>query len=378
MSSTISLSRLRGSHRKQRGVLPVEFTASPPGSPLVTDNAHETDEEDQSSHQTYDPLWDLVLQQPGTHLESKDEALWGPTPISELKNFINRYSHPECPLLPPSTPILSQFISSHLLAPLLAHAKLVSTSLVRLYLDDLNFVDHLDVLRSFWLGGDVSFLERVNGALFGKDVAGAGEALGQGRRARTRARLGLVADAEANVGALKLDAAAGEGPDQREWGIGLGLGLSERSKWPPGGSELAYALRTTLLEEASRYGDKGEVWEGIEDRVSFALRDLPEDAGDGRRARWLDPQGECRLCSCRFQLKIQQSSEYLVDCRRCGTFANTTKTDQQSARLPVPFLFPSKCHNPSPPASVDGEIPDHPELFASTRAGRDGSPINVL
>jgi hypothetical protein len=34
------------------------------------------------------------------------------------------------------------------------------------------------------------------------------------------------------------------------------------------------------------------VWEGIEDKVSYAIQDLPEDQRDGRRAKWLNPQGE--------------------------------------------------------------------------------------
>jgi hypothetical protein len=116
----------------------------------------------------------------------------------------------------------------------------------------------------------------VSAALFGKDEAGAGEALGQGKRARTRARLGLGSD--------------DKGTDDGVWGIGLGLGLSERARWPPGGTELAYALRTTLLdeEETVRSGAR----EDVEERISFAVQSLPEDDKHGQRARWMDPQGE--------------------------------------------------------------------------------------
>jgi hypothetical protein len=153
----------------------------------------------------------------------------------------------------------------------------VSTSLVSLYLDDLNLLNHYDILRSFFLGGNVGFAERVSAALFGKDEAGAGEALGLGKRARTRARLGL--------GSTEETAGNGEGV----WGIGLGLGLSERQKWPPGGAELAYALRTTLVDDEE--GRDG-VWDGIEDKVGFGVRSLPEDEQDGQRARWMNPQGE--------------------------------------------------------------------------------------
>lgn len=210
---------------------------------------------------------------------TKSSSLWAPAPLDELDAFVQRHSKPDEPLLPSDSPSLELYISTHLLAPLLAHASLISRALVSLYIDDLHFLDHLDVLKAFWLGGDAGFTERVGAALFGKDQAGAGEALGLGRRARTRARLGL-------------GAGGGEGElPQGEWGVGLGLGLSDRKKWPPGGAELAYALRTALLDdEIADLCHRGPVWESLEDRVSFAVRSLPEDDKDRRRARWLNPQ----------------------------------------------------------------------------------------
>lgn len=230
----------------------------------------------------FDPIWSLVYQTPGTHLsQGQATSLWSPTPVSELEELVAWHSDPSRPLLPEDTPTLSQHISSHLLAPLLTHSSLVSTALVSLYLDSLNFLDHLDILRAYWLGGDVSFLGRVNGALFGKDSAGAGEALGMGKRARTRARLGLGRDDDVE-----------KPEEQREWGIGLGIGLSERTKWPPGGAELTYALSTAIVDDEREVMVKGDVWEGIEDKVSYAIQDLPEDQRDGRRAKWLNPQGE--------------------------------------------------------------------------------------
>lgn len=231
-------------------------------------------------------LWSLFNQPPGSqlslshpHHSHSEFPLWGPTPLTYLHEFISRHSSPNHPLLPPSCPTLSIFISNQILDPLLAHATLISTSLVSLYLHDLRFLDHLDVLRAFWLAGDVGFTERVSSALFGKDSAGAGEAVGLGKRARIRARLGL-----------------GEDDDKQDrdsdWGIGLGIGLSERSRWPPGGAELAYALRTTLLnhEDNDRKKSTGSVWQDVGDRVSFAVRELPEEENSGKRARWLNPQ----------------------------------------------------------------------------------------
>ncbi|WRT66281.1 uncharacterized protein IL334_003234 [Kwoniella shivajii] len=281
-SPKLRLSLGRGKERKR---IPIEFS-SPPSLSLDLQEAHRAETITgetilESGVPELDILWSLFNESPGTHLNPTtrpDEAshLWAPTPLEELHSFLSLHS--KQPLLPHDSPTLPIFVSTHLLSSLLSHSRLVSTSLVSLYLDDLRFLDHLDILHSYWLGGDVSFIERASSALFGKDSAGAGEALGLGRRARTRARLGLSNDNQGMGGELP----------EGEWGIGLGLGLSERSKWPPGGSELAYALRTTLLEQGNKV-DKGPVWEGVEDRVSFAIKQLDED-DKGRRAKWLDPQ----------------------------------------------------------------------------------------
>ena len=198
--------------------------------------------------------------------------------MGKLESFLAH--HADHPLVPFDTPTLPLFISSVILAPLLKRARLLSRTLVTVYLHDLHFLDHLDVLRAFFLAGDAGFTERANIALFGRDNDRMGEALGLGRRARTRARMGLT---PARKGYTRRDAEDGE------WGVGLGLGLSERHQWPPGGAELAYALRTTLFDDTRRA--EGPVWTGIEDRVSFAVRDLPEEK-DGERAKWMDPQGE--------------------------------------------------------------------------------------
>ncbi|KAK8864332.1 hypothetical protein IAR55_001579 [Kwoniella newhampshirensis] len=287
LSGSTSFGRLRSTTKRERKRIPMDLiqpTFSSNGEIL----SHAQDEQTAQQSEV-DFLWALFDQAPGSHMEpgpkNNNHQLWTPTPLDELHAFIALHSNPSYSLLPHDSPTLQIFVSNYVLAPLLTHSNLVSTSLVSLYLDDLRFLDHLDILRSFWLGGDVGFVERVSGALFGKDGAGAGEALGLGRRARTRARLGLGGGEGAQTPA----------GDAGEWGIGLGIGLSERSRWPPGGAELAYALRTTLLDdeessEREREKGKGPVWENVEDKVSFAIRELPQDEESGRRARWMNPQ----------------------------------------------------------------------------------------
>ncbi|ORX36749.1 Spc98 family-domain-containing protein [Kockovaella imperatae] len=211
---------------------------------------------------------------PGSHLPHG--TLWAPAPMDTLEAFLRRFNGQS--LLPFDTPTLPIYVQSVILTPLLTHAKLLSASLVSVYLEDLSLLDHLDVLWAFFLGGDIGFTDRANAALFGKDHAGAGEALGLGRRARTRARMGLTPARKGQAEPLI---------EEADWGIGLGLGLSERNQWPPGGAELAYALRTTLFEETRR--KESPVWQSIEDRVSFTLKDLPEEK-DGERAKWMNPQ----------------------------------------------------------------------------------------
>ncbi|WVQ72409.1 hypothetical protein IAR50_001961 [Cryptococcus sp. DSM 104548] len=272
--------RKKSTSRRERKAIPLEFRAPLPTSPQAGAQRNTSPESEMER------FFALLGQAPGSHLsaapitEKADSKLWTPTPLETLHRFISRHSSSDDPLLPLSCPSLSIFVSDYILAPLTQHAGVVSASLVSLYLDDLRFLDHLDMLRAFWLGGDVDFMERVGGALFGKDSAGAGEAVGLGKRARTRARLGLAAGNDAEAGTA-------------EWGIGLGIGLSERSRWPPGGAELAYALRTTLMHDdvgGELVKEKSPVWQEVEDRVSFAIKELPEEGDTGRRARWLNPQ----------------------------------------------------------------------------------------
>lgn len=275
-SSSSSISRLRDPPKRLRKQLPPDFVQTT--TPVPRDGLSP---ETPSKQSDIEALWALLEQSPGSHLRTTAQpGLWAPTPLAELQEFVSYHSERSHSLLPLDTPTLPLFVSTHLLAPILGHANLVSVSLVSLYLDDLRFLDHLDVLRAFWLGGDIGFAERVGAALFGKDEAGAGEALGLGRRARTRVRLGLGGE-------------EGGSGNQGEWGIGLGFGLSDRQRWPPGGAELAYALRTTLLDDGAKVDhEKGSAWEGIGDRVSFAVRSLPENEPDEKRARWMDPQGK--------------------------------------------------------------------------------------
>lgn len=202
-------------------------------------------------------FWSTLSQPPGSHLPQ----VWKAAPLDDIENFVE--FHTDEPLLGDS-PTLELYISSQLLAPLLTHAQLISQALISLYLDDLSFLSHLDMLREYWLGGNAGFVERVGTALFTPNGGSSG----------------LLSHRERNRGKRGLEA-------EEDMGIGLGLGLSDRRRWPPGGGELAFALRTTLLDE-EQPNEHG--W-NVENLVSFAIRPLPEE-NDGRRAKWLDPTCE--------------------------------------------------------------------------------------
>jgi hypothetical protein len=87
------------------------------------------------------------------------------------------------------------------------------------------------------------------------------------------------------------------------WAVGLAPHLLERQTWPPVGADLAFYLRTVIVdsldwtERESRTGDEEEVegtgsmadaivLEEAEWRLGFAIRDLPVGSG---KEKWMDP-----------------------------------------------------------------------------------------
>jgi hypothetical protein len=157
--------------------------------------------------------------------------------------------------------------------------------------------------------------------------------------------------------------------EQREWGIGLGIGLSERTKWPPGGAELTYALRTAIVDEEREVVGKGEVWEGIEDKVSYAIQDLPEDQRDGRRAKWLNPQGESLTLSMDDILTTSYRVRTIID--------KTIQADKQGTRLPLPRLLTTTNHCCPPPPQPNGKVSINPQPPPPPWSSRNSPPINV-
>jgi hypothetical protein len=212
--------------------------------------------------------------------------------------------------LPLSAPTLPLLIDATLLAIPLAHARLVSEALFRVFTGRLAFKTHLKVLRGFLLGDDPAFWSRLRGALFEESgISSASAAVGRGIRAGVRVRLGIVDSTRDQIADVRAEI---EGRS-REWGVGLAIGLSDRGgagTWPPGGAELGLRLRH-VIDDALEVGwgtaptsgsddetsetsqEKGSEWLVLKEtswRLGFILRDLEAESVEGR-ARWLNPNG---------------------------------------------------------------------------------------
>ncbi|KAF8332635.1 Spc98 family-domain-containing protein [Cantharellus anzutake] len=216
-------------------------------------------------------LFDL---EPGAHLAQFNSL--AQRPGSSYDSFIHKFPDQ----LPLAAPTLEMLMEATCLQPLLAHSKILSSSLRDLFLSDLGFLSHVDLLHRFLLMGDSSFASRLRRALFTEekeDEDSIGRVQSRGRsKSRRSKRKGI-------------------------WGVGLNPNLNDRGTWPPGGSELAFSLRRVIvdtLDEARLESEDGErrtgggrlrdaIWKEGEWRLGFVIRPAEEDDQDD--PSWLDP-----------------------------------------------------------------------------------------
>ena len=236
---------------------------------------------DASPHQIVDvpkntlDVFKLFDMEPGAHFAQVGSSSQHPS-ISSYGGFIRKY--PE--QLPLSAPTLRMLMETTCLQPLLAHAQILSSSLLDLFLSDLDFLSHVDLLRRFLLMGDPSFASRLRHALFIEE----GDEEDSARRLRSRSR--------SRSKRIRRKGA---------WGVGLNPHLNDRGTWPPGGSELAFSLRRVIvdtLDEARLEAEDGErktgggrqrdsIWSEGEWRLGFVIK--PAEADDQNEPSWLDP-----------------------------------------------------------------------------------------
>ncbi|KAK0505031.1 gamma-tubulin complex, DGRIP91/SPC98 component protein, partial [Armillaria luteobubalina] len=200
--------------------------------------------------------------------------------ITNLKTFI--HSFPKT--LPPITPTLPH-LTTLVLRPLLVHASRLSGELLSFFLQSstpLNIRTHMKLLQSYLLLGAPQFKSRLATALFSDNENYDAQARNpmslQAFRIRRRNRSSRV-DMQSSA-----------------WAVGLAPSLLDREMWPPVGADLSFFLRTVIVDsfESVVQADKltraqntrQGLLEEVDNRLGFAIRDLPTGRG---RDRWLNP-----------------------------------------------------------------------------------------
>jgi hypothetical protein len=211
---------------------------------------------------------------PDIHYQSKLHL----ASVETLSNFVATFPEE----LPSTTPTLTDVIELAL-RPLILHTTTLSKALVSVYLSPkshLHLYTHLTILRSYLLLTSDAFHGRLRTALF-SDSPKPSTPMGAGSLRRRRFRIGGESDMGTNT--------------RPTWVIGLATGLVENETWPPGGSDLSFYLRTVIVDtiplsaaEALKIRGEGveQVWREAENRVGFALRELPVHTG---KEKWLNP-----------------------------------------------------------------------------------------
>ncbi|KAH9892864.1 Spc98 family-domain-containing protein [Cubamyces lactineus] len=213
--------------------------------------------------------------------------------------------------LPPSTPTLAH-LTQHILHPLVEHATSLSGALVTRFLSPtthLNIHAHLVLLRGYLLLTAHSFKSRLYDSLFsdaeelvapviGSRTYAAREARENARRERARTRT----ESGRSKSRTRATSSSGTAKSPGRRAIGLSPTLTVGDRWPPGGSDLNYHLRTVIVDslEDGRFDigcadDEGvdecalakrKILEEGEWRLGFAIRDLPVGTG---KEKWLNP-----------------------------------------------------------------------------------------
>ncbi|KAI0769320.1 Spc98 family-domain-containing protein [Trametes elegans] len=209
--------------------------------------------------------------------------------------------------LPSSTPTLTH-LTAHILAPLVSHASALSGALVAHLLSPTTRLDlhaHLVLLRGYLLLTAHPFKSRLQAALFTDAEEVSAPVIGSRTyAARESARVRTRTRTESERSKSRSRAPSGsvkEGGAGRR-AVGLSPALTVGDRWPPGGTDLNYHLRTVIIDSleeghADRL-DRDDVAEGGETvahkqileeaewRLGFAIRDLPVGTG---KEKWLNP-----------------------------------------------------------------------------------------
>ncbi|KAF7308550.1 Spindle pole body component [Mycena chlorophos] len=219
-----------------------------------------------------------------------------PGSTATLHDFIRSFPETLCPITPTLT-----HLTSIVLEPLAAHASTLSRALLSLFISPLShlhpavaierrqllqFKSHLQLLHSYLLLASPAFKLRLAAALFAdSEVLDDGEAVPSSRSAvhgkKDKMRIGQ-----------RYDPSKGTIRGGQQWPVGLSFALLERGTWPPDGGDLAFFLRTVIIDSLGSKLDREDgggrdvFWVEAEKRMGFAIRDLPTEEGHNR---WLNP-----------------------------------------------------------------------------------------
>ncbi|KAI0645384.1 Spc98 family-domain-containing protein [Trametes meyenii] len=211
--------------------------------------------------------------------------------------------------LPSSTPTLAH-LTTHTLSPLVSHASALSGAFVAHLLTPttpLHLYTHLELLCGYLLLTSHAFKWRLQDALFSDaeevDAPVVGSRAYAAREARENARERKRTGTEG--GRSRSRATSSNRPEKAKVGgraIGLSPALTVGDRWPPGGTDLNFHLRTVIVDslEEGRSDDSTDdeikdggsakaqrrIMEEAEWRLGFAIRDLPVGTG---KEKWLNP-----------------------------------------------------------------------------------------
>lgn len=227
----------------------------------------------------------LFDMEPGAQMEeSLFDAEFTALSMTQLEAFLSNFPT-ELPPISPTLPILA----SILFEPLLIHASQLSTALLSLVLsapDLRNFRSQLVLLRSYLLITSPAFKAKLSVALFSdadQDDHSSNQWVLHNLRRRPKRQ---------------------KENNSRPWAVGLSPALLERESWPPLGGDLAFLLRTVVvdsLEQSMPTPDDHSgrnLVEEMESKLGFAIRDLPTTSG---KEKWLDPLCEHNRPFCMIQ-----------------------------------------------------------------------------
>ncbi|CDO76725.1 hypothetical protein BN946_scf184796.g19 [Trametes cinnabarina] len=233
--------------------------------------------------------------------------LSGSNTTSPVRSFLESFPH----TLPSSAPTLAH-LTRHILNPLVAHAASLSGALVTRLLSPatpFHLHTHLVLLRGYLLLTSHAFKARLQDSLFTDAEEVSVPVVGSRTYAPREVRENVLRErhrSRTESGRSRSRAASGSQsakaktqiPGRRALGLSPALTVGDR--WPPGGTDLNFHLRTVIvdsLDDGQLHGvadvdeevdevekARKKILEEGEWRLGFAIRDL----GTGRE-KWLNP-----------------------------------------------------------------------------------------